>query len=85
MPSATTTYPTSAPASVNVLAIITLVLGFVPLLGCLAVVTGFIALNSIKRTPNARGRIPAIIGMTFGFLWLADLVVAVIRVAGASG
>jgi Domain of unknown function (DUF4190)/Protein of unknown function (DUF2510) len=68
------------PRGVDILAIITLVLGFLPLIGCLAVVTGFISLRSIKQS-GRRGRIPALIGMTFGFLWLADVVLRVVVAA----
>ena len=71
-------------AGVNVTAIVALVCGLIPLLGILAIVPGIIALKQIKQT-GQRGRIPAIIGITFGSLWLLDFVLAAMNAAAKHG
>jgi hypothetical protein len=76
--------PAAAPAvsvvaapnrGVNILAITTLVVGLIPWLGALAIFVGFPALSRMKAT-GERGRIAAIIGLTFGFLWAIDWVLS---------
>lgn len=77
--------PTSGQESgVNTAAIVALVCGFLPLLGILAIAPGVVALKQIKRT-GQRGRIPAIIGITFGSLWLLDFVLAAMNAAAKHG
>ena len=80
------TPPAGSSSAVSGLAVVTLLLCFVPYLGALALVTGSMALKSIKRN-GQRGRIPVIIGMTVGGLWLAAFVMAMVAagIAGAAG
>jgi hypothetical protein len=58
----------SARRGVNTLAVTTLVVGLIPWLGASAL---FIGMAALKRThvTGERGRVLALIGMTFGGLW----------------
>jgi len=81
------TYGTVTPgrtSGVNVAAIVTLFCGFIPVLGFIAIVPGVVALKQIKRT-GQRGRLPAIIGLTFGSLWLVDFGLAALNAAAKHG
>ena len=73
------TAPRVAPGSVNSLAIVALVLGFVPYHGAVSLVVGPFALREIARN-RQRGRLPTIVGMTFGGLWLLAFLAAVVRI-----
>ena len=72
--------PGAARTAVNPLAVLTLICGFIPFVGALALPLGRIALNQIQAT-GQRGRIAALIGITFGCLWLLDIFLVVLRMA----
>jgi|GEM_PF-6976232 len=63
---------------VSVLAVLTLLVGFVPFLGAVAVPLGWRALVSLE-AKGQRGRIPAIIGLVVGALWALDCVLWLLR------
>lgn len=68
------------PSGVNMAAIAALCCGFIPGLGFIAIIPGVVALKQMKQT-GQRGRIPAIIGITFGSLWLLDFILAGLHAA----
>ncbi len=85
-------YPTPYPAEcptplvgsqpgVNALAILALIGGFIPQLGVVGLPLGLVALRQM-RASRQKGRIPAIIGITFGSLWSLGIVLAMLT-AGA--
>jgi hypothetical protein len=65
--------PAPSGSGVSGLAVIALLIGFLPALGCVALPLGVVALKRI-RTTGQRGRIPAIVGITFGSLWVLNLI-----------
>jgi hypothetical protein len=67
-------------AGVNAFAIVALLVGFLPYFGLLAILAGITALDRIKLT-GERGRLLAIVGMTFGAFWALDLLLLIIRAA----
>src|SRR4051812_19931415 len=69
---------TSSRPGVNAFAILALLLGFAPYFGVLAILAGVTALDRIKQT-GERGRILAIIGITFGALWGLDLLLLIFK------
>ncbi len=73
----------AASTAVNPLAILSLICGFIPFVGAIALPLGRIALNQIRAT-GQRGRIPALIAITFGSLWLLDIFLVVLRMATKS-
>ena len=70
----------SSRPGVNAFAILALLLGFVPYFGVLAILAGVTALDRIKQT-GERGRILAIVGITFGVGWGLDLLLLIFKVA----
>ena len=65
---------------VNAFAIVALVVGFLPYFGVLAILAGITALDRIKQT-HERGRLLAIVGITFGSLWGLDLLLLIFSAA----
>lgn len=57
---------------VDEFAVMALVIGFIPFVGTLALAAGGYALYRMKST-GRRGRMAAVIGMTFGGLWAVAL------------
>ena len=75
VPSALGTEPETAPARINVLAVLALILGC--LLSPLAALFGHVALAQIKSS-GERGLVPAWIAVVLGYVWLVALAVLVI-------
>lgn len=66
-----------------VLGIIGFFTSWIPIIGwiivILAIVFGFVALNQIKKNPNLKGKVLAIIGIVLGFI---GLIIPILQIIG---